>query len=349
MRLAVMGLMAVIGLSQVVFAGDEWAIADVAKSGAINEDGYYVYLKKAEDKWSVVGFSTLKEDLVFGEIKALFEKREKPTLVSKLAGFLDKHDGYERLIVDDLNKKFYLSPNYLSNEIPMETLRVSLAPMPKQLDSNVCIVGLNATRTARGWPDKQYTFCTSKFTKCENTGANKLRMGVWGIVGLGALTKCNTVIDASQISNIPMADFETQRLAWSQFLNDYESKKKATEQTEEKARQSQRAIDVEKYRQEALNLEKRNRQLFEKGQAAIANNQVGEMICFNGTMRNHYETITVSAFIEDVKNKKVKVRINSMNGSSGSIINGDVPIDGIVYRNGDTIWASTQQWRACSL
>ena len=115
MRLAVMGLMGVLFFSGSVCAEQEWVLSDIARSKINSENEYYLYLKKSGGEWSILGFSTSNEGLSVGRIQELYQKRERPKEVNSFSQFLNKNDEYERLIVNDSQKTFYLSPNYIAS------------------------------------------------------------------------------------------------------------------------------------------------------------------------------------------------------------------------------------------
>ncbi|MBK8327697.1 MAG: hypothetical protein IPL02_12160 [Moraxellaceae bacterium] len=227
MRLVVMGLMGVLFFSGSVYAGQEWIVSDIARSKVNSENEYYLYLKKSGSEWDIIGFSTSNEKLSIGRMQELYQKRERPQEINSLSQFLNKNDGYERLIVNESQKTFYLSPNYIASNPALGYQPIVMSDDTKK---HSCNVGWSNNRTGRiDWFEKTYTFCNSGFTKCESTTGNKIRAAVLGTMVLGLASNCQVVVDVEQVTKIPMKEFERQRVLWNVTFSEYNKVRKESE------------------------------------------------------------------------------------------------------------------------
>jgi hypothetical protein len=114
------------------------------------------------------------------------------------------------------------------------------------------------------------------------------------------------------------------------------------------AETQRRAEKAELSRQAQRAAAEKARTAHDRGQAAIAAQQIGERLCRDAVAQDFGTAVLVSGFLEAVRGPKVQIRINSVRTYGGqSSENATVRIDDVSYAPGAVVWSDANAWRAC--
>lgn len=309
----------------------DWQIAEKVISAATGSSQIYVYLSQNGDGWSVVN-------------------SHSPILGGDEPINIDERSDVERLIVDTESGSVALSIPTLKKSGCRGTgswMNCNIERMPLNgVGSASCVVGVGHGRDAT-IAIRKYTFCNSYFVECQKDTKGILKMGVSGLMGSGS-AMCNAKFNPERLQSVlslpgVSESIEREISSVKQLIKDQFVKNSSRAAEEKKQREIQHAKEVE---DKALE-ERRIAGLFEKGQQMIRQAAVGELLCADVFLRFGGDVI-VSGFLEDVKGKKIQLRVNTISAKSrNESWQGDAVVDGVNFRSGGVVWVNASQWRAC--